>query len=180
MNPSITTVSASQAHGFSKQNQSSIRLLAGLGVMGDAHMGEKVQHLSRVAQNPDQPNLRQVHLLHQELFDELKPQGFEIMPGQLGENICTQGIDLLALPTGTRLHLGKVAVVELTGLRNPCHQIEKFRTGLLAQVVGKNETGNVVRKAGVMAIVLVAGNVQAGDKIKIELPALPHKTLERV
>ena len=176
----VLAVSASPAHGFHKQAQTQIRLLTGLGVEGDAHCGATVKHRSRVAQNPDQPNLRQVHLMHAELFDELAAAGFTVAPGELGENITTRGVELLGLPVGARLHLGEAAIVELTGLRNPCRQIESFQKGLLAAVLGRDESGNLVRKAGVMGIVLAEGIVRPGDTIRVVLPPKPHQPLERV
>jgi MOSC domain-containing protein YiiM len=139
-----------------------------------------VKHRSRVAQDPTQPNLRQVHLIHEELFAEVARAGYEVSPGDLGENITTSGIDLLGLPVGTLLHIGAEAVVEVTGLRNPCLQIDSFRSGLLKQVVGRDEDGNVVRKAGIMSIVVHGGEVRPGDPIRVELPAEPHRPLERV
>jgi MOSC domain-containing protein YiiM len=176
----VTAVSSDTGHRFSKPNRSSIRLLAGLGVEGDAHLGVTVQHLSRIAQDPTQPNLRQVHLIQAELFDELSDAGYTVAPGDLGENVTTRGIDLLGLPVGTRLELGSEAVVEITGLRNPCAQIDRFRSGLLKQVVGRDESGAVVRRAGVMAVVLTAGTLSAGDPVTAVLPATPHRPLERV
>jgi MOSC domain-containing protein YiiM len=176
----VVAVSRDATHRFSKTNQDLIRLLTGLGVEGDAHMGVTVQHRSRVAQDPTQPNLRQVHLMHAELFDELRDAGYAIEPGDLGENVTTRGLDLLSLPVGTRLHLGAEAVVEVTGLRNPCLQIDNFRTGLLKHVVGRDEAGAVVRKGGVMGIVIRGGEVHPGDTVRAELPALPHRPLERV
>ena len=176
----VIAVSSDADHRFSKPNRSSIRLLAGLGVEGDAHLGVTVQHLSRVARDPTQPNLRQVHFMHAELFDELRAAGYDITPGDLGENVTTRGIDLLGLPVGARLLLGPEAVVEITGLRNPCPQIDRFRTGLLKQVVGRDVSGAVVRKAGTMGIVLASGTLRPGDPIAVELPALPHRPLEKV
>jgi MOSC domain-containing protein YiiM len=176
----VVAVSRDATHRFSKANQESIRLLAGLGVEGDAHLGVTVQHLSRIAQDPTQPNLRQVHLLHAELFDDLRTAGYEVTPGDLGENITTRGLDLLGLPTGTRLRLGADAVVEVTGLRNPCRQIDTFRSGLLKQVVGRDEAGEIVRKGGIMGVVLRGGEVRPGDPVLAELPATPHRRLERV
>ncbi|WP_329181145.1 MOSC domain-containing protein [Streptomyces sp. NBC_01477] len=176
----VIAVSTDTDHRFSKPNRSSIRLLAGLGVEGDAHLGVTVQHLSRIAQDPAQPNLRQVHLIHAELFDELRAAGYAVTPGDLGENVTTRGIDLLGLPAGTRLRLGPEAVVEITGLRNPCRQIDRFRAGLLKQVIGRDESGAVVRKAGVMGIVLAPGTLRPGDPIAVELPAPPHRPLEKV
>lgn len=176
----VTTVSSSDGHTFSKESRDSVTLLAGLGVEGDAHAGERVKHRSRVAQDPTQPNLRQVHLIHEELFTELADAGFTVAPGELGENLTTRGIDLLALPTGTLLRIGDDAVVEVTGLRNPCLQIEGFQEGLLKQVVGRDAAGAVVRKAGVMSVVRRGGVVRPGDTVAAELPAGPHRPLERV
>jgi len=176
----ITAVSRSAGHTFSKQNQPGIRLLAGLGVEGDAHLGETVKHRSRVARDPAQPNLRQVHLIHSELHDELRAAGFQVGAGQMGENVTTRGIDLLALPTGTRLHLGDTAVVEVTGLRNPCAQLDGLQPGLMAAVLARDEEGNLVRKAGVMGIVLASGEVSPGDAIRAELPPPPHCPLQPV
>ena len=154
MSGTVQAVSCSPTHPFAKPNQESIRLLAGLGVEGDAHLGKTVQHRSRVARDPSQPNLRQVHLIHAELHDELRAAGFAVSAGQRGENVTTRGIDLLGLPTGTRLRLGKTAIVEVTGLRNPCLQLDRFQSGLMAAVRGRDERGALIRKAGVMAIVL--------------------------
>ncbi|MCQ4121610.1 MOSC domain-containing protein [Rhodococcus tibetensis] len=173
----ITAVSRSGRHSFTKPNESAVHLLAGLGVDGDAHQGVTVRHRYRVRRDPTQPNLRQVHLMHAELHDELNSLGFEIQAGQLGENITTRGIDLLALPTGTRLHLGRQAVVEVTGLRNPCKQIEAFRKGLLSHAVDRHPKGTIVRKTGIMSIVLEGGEVRPGDSISIELPPEPHRPL---
>ncbi|MBB5235764.1 MOSC domain-containing protein [Deinococcus budaensis] len=176
----VEAVSLSPVHSFSKYLQPEVRLLAGLGVAGDAHAGGTVQHRSRVAQNPEQPNLRQVHLLHAELLEELARQGFTVRPGDLGENVLTRGVDLLSLPRGTRLHLGGEAVVEVTGLRNPCAQIGAFQPGLLAAVLGRDEHGGLIRKAGVMGVVRAGGVVRPGDRVRVELPPEPHAALERV
>ena len=176
----VGAVSASPEDGFSKPVRASIRLLAGLGVEGDTHLGVTVQHRSRVAIDPTQPNLRQVHLIHAELFDELRAAGFEIGPGEIGENLTTHGIDLLTLPRGTRLHLGAQAVVELTGLRNPCRQLDRFRPGLMAATLARTADGALVRKAGVMAIVLNGGEVRRGDALHVELPPGLPQALERV
>jgi MOSC domain-containing protein YiiM len=165
---------------MSKPNQTSIRLLAGLGIEGDAHAGETVKHRSRVARDPSQPNLRQVHLIHAELHDELAASGYAIAPGDMGENVTTRGLDLLALPTGARLHLGAEAVVEVTGLRNPCAQLDGIQSGLMAATLDRDEDGALIRKAGVMAIVLAGGDVQPGDLIRVELPAEPHRPLAPV
>jgi MOSC domain-containing protein YiiM len=168
---SVRAVHASATHGFSKLAQPMIRLVAGQGVEGDAHAGTTVKHRSRVARNPAAPNLRQVHLIHAELFDELAAAGFTVSPGELGENVATQGIDLLGLPTGARLRLGGDALVEITGLRNPCSQIENFQKGLLAATLDRDADGRLARKAGVMGIVLAGGEVRPGDAIAIvELP----------
>jgi MOSC domain-containing protein YiiM len=177
---SVIAVSSRIGHHFSKTPSLCIRLLKGLGVAGDAHMGETVKHRSRVRKDPMQPNLRQVHLMHAELFDELRAKGFVVQPADLGENITTSGIDLLALPTGTRLHLGASAIVEITGLRNPCIQIDNFQTGLMAATLDRDADGNLVRKAGVMSIVIADGDVRPGDSIRVELPAAPHRALQPV
>jgi MOSC domain-containing protein YiiM len=166
----VTSVSRSGRHTFSKLVVLTIRLVPGLGVEGDAHLGEKVKHRSRVRKNPDDPNLRQVHLIQEELFAELRRGGFDVGPGAIGENVTTRGIDLLGLPTGTRLRLGTDAVVEITGLRNPCGQLDAFQPGLMAAVLGRDAEGNLVRKTGVMAIVISGGDVQAGDPIAVEFP----------
>ncbi len=176
----VTAVSLNTTHTFTKLNQAKIQLLTGLGVEGDSHMGKTVQHRSRVAVSPNQPNLRQVHLIHAELHDELQAAGFVVSAGQMGENITTRGINLLSLPTGTRLHLGDTAVVELTGLRNPCAQLDQFQVGLMAAVLDRDEQGKLIRKAGVMGIVAVGGKVRPGDFIQIELPPEPHQPLDRV
>lgn len=176
----VTTVSSNGVYSFTKPNRDSITLLAGLGVEGDVHAGVTVKHRSRVRQDPTQPNLRQVHLIHAELFAELAEAGFEVAPGQLGENITTSGIDLLSLPVGTLLRIGAEAVVEVTGLRNPCVQIENFQEGLLKQVIGRDEAGNIVRKAGIMSVVQTGGVVRPGDAIEVRLPAGPHRPLDRV
>jgi hypothetical protein len=176
----VTAVSCSATHTFTKPNITSIRLLAGLGVEGDAHLGVTVKHRSRVRTDPDSPNLRQVHLIHAELFEELRAAGFAIAAGQIGENVTSRGIDLLGLPAGTRLHLGQAAVVEVTGLRNPCRQLDRFQAGLTAALIGRDPNGKLMRKAGVMSIVLAGGEVRPGDTIEIELPPPPHQPLERV
>ena len=165
---------------MSKPNAASIRLVEGLGVDGDAHQGEKVKHRSRVARDPSQPNLRQVHLIHAELHDELRAAGFEIVPGQMGENVTTRGLDLLGLPTGARLHLGETAVVEVTGLRNPCLQLDGLQPGLMKAVLDRDAEGNLVRKAGIMGVVLQGGDLRPGDRIRVEAPSPPLRPLEPV
>jgi MOSC domain-containing protein YiiM len=176
----VVAVCVSRGHHFSKMPTLSIRLLARLGADGDAHMGETIKHRSRVRKDPTQPNLRQVHLIHSELFDELRPKGFSVQPGDLGENVTTSGVDLLALPQGTRLHLGASAIVEVTGLRNPCVQMDRFQQGLMAATLDKAADGNLIRKAGIMSIVLCGGEVQPGDLVRVELPPGPHRRLEPV
>ncbi|WP_239156745.1 MOSC domain-containing protein [Actinocatenispora thailandica] len=176
----MTAVSSDPEHAFSKPNRDRITLLAGIGVDGDAHAGARVQHRSRVARDPSQPNLRQVHLIGEELFAELDAAGFAVAPGELGENVTTRGVDLLGLPVGAVLRLGPAAVLEVTGLRNPCRQIDDFQPGLLKQVVDRDAAGDVVRRAGVMSIVRVGGPVRPGDPVTVELPAGPHRPLERV
>jgi MOSC domain-containing protein YiiM len=178
--PHVLAVSLRRGHHFSKTPSLSIRLLTGLGVAGDAHMGTTVKHRSRVRKDPTEPNLRQVHLMHAELFEELRVKGFDVTPGDLGENVTTSGIELLALPAGARLHLGATAVVEVTGLRNPCSQIDGFQNGLMAATLDKDAAGYLVRKAGVMSIVRSDGDVRPGDTIRVELPELPHRALKPV
>ena len=177
----VIGVSSASGHDFTKQPAKAIELIAGEGVRGDAHRGETVKHRSRVAQDPTQPNLRQVHLIASELIDELNAAGFDVFPGAMGENITTRDIDLLALPAGTRLAFGNGgAVVELTGLRNPCGQLDKFREGLMSAVLDRAENGDLIRKAGVMSIVIAGGEIRPDDGIEIELPPLPHAMMEPV
>jgi MOSC domain-containing protein YiiM len=176
----VVGVSADGQHRFSKTSTGAITLLEGLGARGDAHAGVTVQHRSRVAVDPTQPNLRQVHLIHAELFAELMHQGFQVQPGQLGENITTTGLDLLDLPRGTHLHIGSEAVLEVTGLRNPCAQINTFRPGLLNAVLRRDQDGALVRKAGIMSIAVRGGVVRPSDPIAVRLPTGPFQRLERV
>jgi len=171
-------VASDADHRFAKRARERITLLAGLGVAGDAHCGTTVQHRSRLARTPDAPNLRQVHLIHAELFDELAAAGFSVAPGRLGENVTTAGLDLLALPRGTRLRLGQAALVELTGLRNPCGQIDDaIGRGAMAATLARAADGSLVRKAGAMAVVLAGGEVRPGDAIAVELPREPFEPL---
>jgi MOSC domain-containing protein YiiM len=165
---------------MSKPNQASIRLIEGIGVEGDAHSGETVKHRSRVARDPSQPNLRQVHLIHAELHDELRELGFDVSAGQMGENVTTRGLDLLGLPARARLRLGGEAIVEVTGLRSPCAQLDGIQQGLMAATLDRDENGNLVRKAGVMGIVLTSGEVRPGDAVRVELPEGPQRPLEPV
>ncbi len=176
----VKSVSKSGTHTFSKFNYEKIVLLTGLGVEGDAHMGEKVKHRSRVAKDPNQPNLRQVHLIHAELFEELKEKGFNVKAGEMGENITTEGIELLSLPKDTLLNIGKTVIIKVTGLRNPCIQFDSIKKGLMKAVLDKDEDGNLVRKAGIMGVVLNGGEVKTGNKITVELPPKPHIKLEKV
>ncbi|MEM7346687.1 MAG: MOSC domain-containing protein [Chloroflexota bacterium] len=180
MTAKVTAVSSSASHSFSKSNAASIQLLAGLGVEGDAHAGKTVKHRSRVARDPTQPNLRQIHLVHAELHDELREAGFDILAGDMGENVTTRGVDLLGLPTGSRLQLGDEAIIEVTGLRNPCHQLDSFQAGLMAATLDKDEDGNLIRKAGVMGVILTGGEVKPGDAIQVTLPEQPHEGLKPV
>jgi MOSC domain-containing protein YiiM len=180
MTEKVAAVSSSASHTMHKGNQAAIHLLAGLGVADDAHAGVTVKHRSRVARDPSQPNLRQVHLIHAELHEELRGAGFDLAAGQMGENITTEGIDLLGLPTGARLRLGDEAVVEITGLRNPCAQLDGIQPGLMAAVLDRDAQGNLIRKAGVMAVVITGGAVRPGDTVAVELPPTPHRPLEPV
>lgn len=180
MSAVVTAVSHSATHTMTKPSAGSLLLIQGIGVDGDAHSGATVKHRSRVAQDPDQPNLRQIHLIHAELHDELAAAGFNVQAGQMGENITTRGLDLLGLPTGARLALGSDAVVEVTGLRNPCAQLDGIQQGLMAAVLGRDDEDNLVRKAGVMAIVIHGGAVRPGDAITVTLPAAPHHPLQPV
>jgi MOSC domain-containing protein YiiM len=176
----VAVVASSPSHTLSKRVRNAITLIAGIGVDGDAHAGETVKHRSRVARDATAPNLRQVHLLHAELHDELARAGLAVGPGEMGENVTTRGVDLLALPTGARLRLGGAAVVEVTGLRNPCTQLDGLRPGLMAATVDRDETGALVRKAGVMAIVVSGGDVRPGDRIVVDLPTGVRRALEPV
>ena len=180
MTPTVLAVHRSPTHSFSKRPALSIRLIAGLGVEGDAHAGETVKHRSRVARDPTQPNLRQIHLIHAELLDELNAAGFSVKPGDLGENITTRGLDLLTLPTGTLLHIGTSAIVKVTGLRNPCVQLDRFQSGLMQATLDRDAAGNLIRKAGVMGVVLMGGDVLTDDNIRLEMPTGAHRKLEPV
>lgn len=177
MTASVVAVCRSPEYSFSKPEAAEIRLLVGLGVEDDVHQGLTVKHRSRMKQDPTRPNLRQVHLIHEELHDELRAAGFRVAPGVMGENITTRGVDLLGLPTGTRLHLGDTAVIEITGLRNPCKQLDDYQSGLLAAVLEQADDGKLIRKSGVMAVVLQGGSVKSGAAIRVELPAKPRQPL---
>jgi MOSC domain-containing protein YiiM len=176
----VTAVSRSARHTLVKSNEDKIRLAAGLGVEGDAHSGATVKHRSRLARFANERNLRQVHLIHAELHDSLRGQGLAVTAGQMGENVTTRGVDLLGLPTGARLHLGEMAVVEVTGLRNPCAQLDRIQPGLMGATLERGPDGSLVRKAGIMAVVLAGGDVRPGDPIRVELPQEPHRPLAPV
>jgi hypothetical protein len=176
----VVAVACFATHRFSKTTTPSIRLLAGLGVEGDAHCGVTVKHRSRVARDPTQPNLRQVHLIQAELIAELQAGGFAVGPGVMGENITTEGLALLDLPTGARLRIGPEAVIEVTGLRNPCIQLDRHQAGLTQAVLARGADGELIRKAGVMAVVVRGGLIEPGQAIAVELPAAPHRRLEPV
>jgi MOSC domain-containing protein YiiM len=180
MEPHVEALHLSPLHGFSKERRARLTLLRGEGITGDAHCGATVQHRSRVAANPAQPNLRQVHLLHGEMIDEMNREGFGFGPGDVGENITTRGIDVLALPRHALLHIGPDVILCVTGLRNPCTQIDAFRPGLTQAFLGRAPDGALIRKAGIMAIVLEGGDIAMGDAIRVHAPALPHRPLERV
>lgn len=180
MNGLVTAVSRSATYSLSRSNADCIQLLVGLGVEGDVHSGNTVKHRSRLARFADSPNLRQVHLIHAELHDELEKKGFLVSAGQMGENITTRGIGLLELPTGARLHLGPAAVVEVTGLRNPCAQLDRIQPGLMKATLERDEDGNLIRKAGIMGVVIAGGAIRPRDAIRVELPAEPHQPLAPV
>lgn len=175
----VVAVSAKPKHGVNKTNRAVIVLRAGQGVEGDAHCGATVKHRSRWRRDPTQPNVRQIHLIHEELHAELAAKGFSVTPGLMGENVTTRGVDLLGLPKGARLRLGAEAVIEITGLRNPCYQLDQLQPGLLEACL-ERRPGELVRKAGVMGIVLQGGEVRAGDAIAVELPDGPHEALNPV
>lgn len=176
----VYSVSKSPTHSMEKYLENEIRLVTNLGVEGDAHSGETVQHLSRLKLFGSKPNLRQVHLIHRELLTELQTQGFEVKPGQMGENILTEGINLLKLPQNTTLHIGQDVIIRITGLRNPCKQLNGIKTGLMKAVLDRDNNGKLIRKAGVMAVVVSGGRVKIGDAIKIQLPEKPNLPLEPV
>ena len=180
MMQSVLAVHASPTHTTSKPAHPSISLVEGHGVEGDAHYGPTVKHRSRVRTDSTKPNLRQVHLIHSELFDELRDKGFEVEPGMMGENITTVGVDLLSLPTGALMRIGDRAIVELTGLRNPCSQLDGLIPGLMNAVLDRDADGKLVRKPGVMGIVVAGGEVRAGDQIRVELPSGVHTAMQPV
>jgi MOSC domain-containing protein YiiM len=176
----VEAVHSDTTHGVYKATRPSITLLAGIGVEGDVHAGATVRHRSRVERGPEKPNLRQVHLIHCELHDELREAGFAVNAGDMGENVTTSGLDLLGLPTDTLLHLGSAAVVRVTGVRNPCKQLNEIQDGLMSAVLDRDAEGNLVRKSGIMTVVVAGGEVRAGDTITVELPPTPHEPLKPV
>ncbi|MBJ7553228.1 MOSC domain-containing protein [Marinomonas spartinae] len=176
----VVSLSKDKVHQFSKKVVDSLSILEGLGVEGDAHCGKTVKHRSRVAVDPAQPNLRQVHLIHSELLDELQNKGFDVTAGTMGENILTEGIDLLSLPQNTLLKIGKDVELRVTGLRNPCAQLDNYQEGLTKAVLDRNEKGELIRKAGIMTVVVRSGVVTLQDAIEVILPPKPHLPLERV
>jgi MOSC domain-containing protein YiiM len=178
--PCVAAVCRSTSHEFSKSAVTAIRLIRGEGVEHDTHRGTKVQHRSRVRRDPDQPNLRQVHLLHSELLEALINQGYKVGAGVLGENITTTGVDLLSLSTNTVLKIGTETQIKITGLRNPCAQLDHYQKGLTGAVLDRTASGDLIRKAGIMAIVLVGGTVRSGDLITVIEPAPPHFSLQPV
>ena len=176
----VVAVSSKPTHGVRKLQRERVTLIAGHGVEGDYHAGEFVRHRSRAARDPKQPNLRQVHLMHAELFDELAELGIAVGPGDMGENVTTRGLALLDLAPGTRLHLGSSAIVEITGCRNPCAQLNDVDERLLAQVAQKADDGSIIRKAGIMGVVIAGGDVRASDPIRAEAPADAKARLQPV
>ena len=173
----VVAVHRSDGHTFSKRTEDSITLVAGLGVEGDAHQGARVKHRSRVARDPEQPNLRQVHLMPSEVLEEAVANGFTVGPGDLGENVTTEGLDLIRLPAGSSVRIGDEAVVALTGVRNPCVQIDAFAEGLQGLMLGREHDGSLLRRAGVMSVVVVGGEIRVGDPIEVRFPAGPHRRL---
>jgi MOSC domain-containing protein YiiM len=180
MAASVVAVHRSISHGFSKKSADSIQLTAGIGVVGDAHAGALVRHRSRVAADPTQPNLRQVHLMHSELFDLVANEGYHVEPGNLGENVTTLGLDLLGLPVGATLAIGSDVILAMTGLRNPCRQINVFQTGLLSELLRRADDGSTVRLGGAMSVVVRGGTIRTGDPIRVGLPPEPHHAMERI
>ena len=166
----VAGVFVSGGHTFSKSERYSVTLLQGLGIEGDAHCGSTVQHLSDRKKNSTRSNLRQLHLIQSELIEELNATGFDVRPGDLGENITTGQIDLPALPQGTLLRIGDTAVVEITGLRTPCFKIERFRKGLRSAVTEHRHGGPATLKGALMAIVVAGGVVNRDDRIGVIIP----------
>ncbi|MBF9002955.1 MOSC domain-containing protein [Vibrio nitrifigilis] len=176
----VVSLSKDSEHRFSKETCDSLTFLKGLGIEGDAHCGDTVKHRSRVKADPSQPNLRQVHLVHSELISELQESGFTVEAGTIGENVLTEGVELLSLPRNTLIMIGAKVVLRVTGLRNPCAQLDNYQRGLTKAVLARDEAGNLVRKAGIMAVVEEGGIVNVGDSISVQMPPKPYKALERV
>lgn len=176
----VQSVHRSPTHTMAKYSEDQISLIEGLGVDGDAHAGKFVKHRSRIHLLPRKPNLRQVHFIHNELIDELQSKGFKVAPGIMGENITTSGLDILGLPEGTILHIGETAKVRVTGLRNPCKQLDGIQNGLMKAVLDKTPSGELIRKAGIMSVVIEGGDIRPGDPIIVHLPEGPFKPLDRV
>lgn len=178
LKPRILSVSARSGHHFSKTPQRSIRLLAGLGVEGDGHMGERIKHRSRARYNPALPNLRQVHLIDSGYIALMAAKGYAVAPGDIGENLLVAGIDLISMPQDTLLHLGgDGAVVRITGLRNPCIQMDRFMPGLMAASLDRDADGGLIRLTGVMGVVEGGGAVVPGDVVRVEMPEGEHLPL---
>lgn len=171
----MVAVSVDGKHRFSKTSRPSIALTSGHGIEGDAHYGPFVRHRYLARRDPSAPNLRQVHLIPSELFDALRTSGYEVHPGDLGENIATVGLALESLPLGTILLLGASATLQLTGLRTPCVLIDRFKSGLRKRLEG--DAARPRFRAGVMATVTKGGDVSPGDRIRTVLPAPPHQAL---
>jgi len=166
-------------NGFSKSAMDTICLIQGQGVEGDAHSGPFVRHRYLARRQPRLPNLRQVHLIPSELFEALRNAGYDLHPGDLGDNIATAGLDLETLPMGALLDLGSEACIELTGLRTPCVLIDRFRTGLKRQMVCSEPVAPRFR-CGVMSIVRTGGRLAVGDPIRVRLPPKPWTDLPAV
>ena len=154
----VVGLSIDDGHHFSKRAVERVTMVAGVGIEGDVHAGPLVQHRSRVRVDPNQPNLRQVHLIDDAVFAVAASAGFEIDHGDLGENVTVSGLDVHGLAVGTMLRLGESAFVAVTGLRNPCGQINGLRPGLL-DVLRRADGGDIVRRAGIMGVVVRGGEV---------------------
>lgn len=176
----IEALHSSPSHSLKKETTSSLEIIKGLGVKGDAHMGAKIKHVYRVRKDPNEPNLRQVHIIHAELFDELKTKDFDISFGEMGENITCSGLDILSLPTDTELQMGVSTRLKVTGLRNPCAQLDSIKKGLMKACLDRNQSGEMIPKVGIMTIVLEGGIINQGDEIKVVFPPEPHRKLEAV
>ena len=173
----VAAVSRYRRHRFSKTPELLVRLIEGIGIEGDAHAGRTVQHRYDARKDPSRPNLRQVHFIEAEELDRLGRAGFTVEPGSLGENITTRGLDLPVLPSGALLRLGETAVVAVTGLRDPCVLLDRVQPGLKAALLGRDPHGRLLRRSGIMSIVLAGGDVRPGDPIRVDLPPRPHRPL---